>query len=162
MEYLDARLFLFSPTCMQAWQRQFLPVNVTRSPVGKGRLHRAQVKQAFLKKEGGGNNFWIRSWSKKEQILKIEGDDGDHLVESISKRTDHFSLHKKVAFCALGPKICLKFNVSWGLCEKDVDDEENDDVNEKNDDGPDNTWCKSSANLVWRIHLKHETIIQEF
>ena len=78
--------------------------------------------------------------------MKSEGDDGDHLVECISKRTDHFSLHKKVAFCALGPKICLKFNVSSGLCEKDVGDDDFDD--EKNDDGPDNTWCKSSANLV--------------
>ena len=56
-----------------------------------------------------------------------EGDDGDHLVESISKRADHFSLHKKVALCALGPKICLKFNVSWGLCEKDVGDDDFDD-----------------------------------
>ena len=67
-------------------------------------------------------------------------------MECISKRTDHFSLHKKVAFCALGPKICLKFNVSSGLCEKDVGDDDFDD--EKNDDGPDSTWCKSNANLV--------------
>ena len=32
---------------MHCWQRQDFPVKVTRSPVGKGFLHRAHVKQAW-------------------------------------------------------------------------------------------------------------------
>ena len=57
--------FLFLPTCMQAWQRQFLPVNVTRSPVGKGRLQRAQVKQAFLKKKSWGEQLLNKKLNKE-------------------------------------------------------------------------------------------------
>ena len=49
-----------------------------------------------------------------------------HLVKCIPESTDHFSLHKKVAFRALCPKICLK------CCDYHCDDY-NDDFDNNTD-----------------------------
>ena len=93
-------------TCMQAWQRQLFPVKVTRSPVGKGRLHRAHVKQAW-----GGKHISCQTRKECEKIkVNVEN---CHLVKSISKSADHLSFDKEVAFRALCPKICLKCQLLW-------------------------------------------------
>ena len=52
-------------TCMQAWQRQLFPVKVTRSPVGKGRLHRAHVKQAW------GETYFLSNSKDKSQCREL-------------------------------------------------------------------------------------------
>ena len=84
------------------WHKQFLPVNVTLSPVGNGFLHlETMCVNVWLK-------YHFRYYERKYELSCSHNLKSNSLaprareaflMESVAKSWDHFTLHKLVAFC---------------------------------------------------------------
>ena len=81
------------------WHKQFLPVNVTRSPVGKGFLHLDKLW-----------SYWFMLWCLLQRVIKILSlqfacnvflpcTSEAFLMKSISKCRHNFALNILVTFC---------------------------------------------------------------
>ena len=126
-------------TCMQAWQRQLFPVKVTRSPVGKGRLHRAHVKQAW------GETYFLSNSKDKSQCRELSP--GEKYFQErwppLLRQRGCISRTLSQNLSEMLMIVITEDDNEYGNdCEDGNDDDDDDDQDE-----PDNIWCSSSGNL---------------